>query len=341
MNISPPENQPAVILEQLCKTYPVPLLRLRKFLRRKVKTPTEALRGVTLEIQRGEIFGLIGRNGAGKTTLTKIVATMVQPTSGQARVFGYDSVTDEVKVRGLIGLATAEERSFYWRLTVEQNLTFFARLYGLTDAQTQARNEELLAQFELGENRDTRFGELSTGNKQRVAFARAMLPRPPLLLLDEPTRSLDPLAAARMRALIQKLAQEKVTILLTSHNLAEIEELCGRVAVITRGVIRDLGTPEALRQRHRATERVRLIVSPQAAQAAASGLQEHCAEFAHTVSGEFATCTFNRIVNDSSLDYAIKLLQQHGGQIYDLDIERSSLLTVMEKYEDSEEKLTA
>ncbi len=330
-------SQAAVTLDNLCKTYPVSLLRLRKLLRHKVKEPTVALRGVSLEIRRGEVFGLIGRNGAGKTTLTKIMATMVQPTSGTALIFGCDSVRDEEKVRGLVGLATAEERSFYWRLTVEQNLTFFARLYGFTDAEARGRIAELLEQFELGENYNTRFGELSTGNKQRVAFARAMLPRPPLLLLDEPTRSLDPLAAARMRELITKLAQAEVTILLTSHNLAEIEELCGRVAVITRGVIRAIDTPAALRARHRTIERVTLITSTETANAAASFLRAQCEDFSLKLHGERAECSFTRQADDDSLDNAIHLIHQHGGRVYDLEVERATLLAVIEKYEENEE----
>src|ERR1043165_4511617 len=127
------ERAVAVSIQHLSKTYPIPLARVKKFFRRQTKPPVEALCDVSLEVREGEIFGLIGRNGAGKTTLTKIVATLVQPTTGVVTVKGYDSVRDEERVRSLVGLATAEERSFYWRLTVEQNLMFFARLYGLSD----------------------------------------------------------------------------------------------------------------------------------------------------------------------------------------------------------------
>ncbi|HEV2765937.1 MAG TPA: ATP-binding cassette domain-containing protein, partial [Pyrinomonadaceae bacterium] len=121
----------AVSVEHVSKTYPVALLRLKRLLRRRVKEPVEALRDVSLEIREGEVFGLIGRNGAGKTSLTKIIATLVRPTSGTVSVRGFDSVREETRVRAQIGLASAEERSFYWRLTAEQNLMFFARLYGL------------------------------------------------------------------------------------------------------------------------------------------------------------------------------------------------------------------
>src|SRR5262249_34223930 len=122
----------AISIPNLSKTYPVPFRRLREFFRRPVKDPVEALRDVSFEVETGEIFGLIGRNGAGKTTLTKIVATLVQPTTGSVSVRGNDSVAHDELVRREIGLATAEERSFYWRLTSEQNLLFFTRLHGLS-----------------------------------------------------------------------------------------------------------------------------------------------------------------------------------------------------------------
>ena len=144
---------------------------------------------------------------------------------GEVSVHGCDSVHDDLEVRRKIGLAGAEERSFYWRLTAEQNLLFFARLYGLTGGDAIHRIKELFDLFELKELSRHRFAELSTGNKQRLAVARAMLANPPVLLLDEPTRSLDPIAASRMRATIKSLARdgvERVTVFLTSHNLAEV-----------------------------------------------------------------------------------------------------------------------
>src|SRR2546425_10658823 len=238
-----------VSIDHLSKTYPVPFLRLKKFFRRKFKPPVEALRDVSFQIREGEIFGLIGPNGAGKTTLTKIIATLIQPTSGEVAVRGNDTVRDDAQVRHDIGLASAEERSFYWRLTAEQNLLFFARLYGMSKRAAKRRIADLFAQLELGDAARKRFGEISTGNKQRLAVARALLASPPVLLLDEPTRSLDPLAASRMREMIKSLAQQDppVTILFTSHNLAEVETLCDRVTIISRGRVRATGTAKALR----------------------------------------------------------------------------------------------
>src|SRR5437660_890894 len=264
MSESPADRSIAVSIDHLSKTYPVPFLRLKKFFRRKFKPPVEALRAVSFNVREGEIFGLIGPNGAGKTTLTKIIATLIQPTSGTATVRGHDSVRDDENVRRDVGLAGAEERSFYFRLTAEQNLLFFARLYGLSGHAAKRRIDELFKLFELEELARRRYAELSTGNKQRLSVARAMLASPPVLLLDEPTRSFDPLAAARMRSMVKSLAQNndnRVTVFLTSHNLAEVEELCDRVAIISKGEIRALDTPRNLRTMHTQDEQVTVTFS--------------------------------------------------------------------------------
>ena len=305
----------AISIRNLSKTYPVPFRRLRAFFRRPVKEPVEALRDVSFEVQTGEIFGLIGRNGAGKTTLTKIVATLVQPTTGSVSVRDHDSVSHDELVRREIGLATAEERSFYWRLTSEQNLLFFARLHGLSDRVAKQRIKDLFTQLELEEVARRRFGELSTGNKQRLAVARAMLASPPVLLLDEPTRSLDPLAAARMREMIKSLAEQDppVTIFLTSHNLAEVETLCGRVAVISRGSIRALDTPKNLRDLSSGSETVHITIS----------------------AGEKISIT--RQQGDDRLDEEIRKLQQRGERIVDVETERTTLLDVLEQFEATDE----
>ena len=306
----------AISIRNLSKTYPVPFRRLRAFFRRPVKDPVEALRDVSFEVQTGEIFGLIGRNGAGKTTLTKIVATLVQPTTGSVAVHNHDSVRDDEHVRRQVGLATAEERSFYWRLTSEQNLMFFARLHGLSDRVAKQRIADLFAKLELDEVARRRFGEMSTGNKQRLAVARAMLATPPVLLLDEPTRSLDPLAAARMRDLIRSLAKQDppVTILLTSHNLAEVETLCARVAIISRGRIRAIDTPRNLRD-------------------LTSG-----SELVHITLADGEKISFTRQHNDDLLDEKIRELQNSGKRIVDIETERATLLDVLERYEAADER---
>jgi ABC-2 type transport system ATP-binding protein len=310
-------TEPAIAIRNLSKTYPSPFRRLRAFFRRPVKEPVEALRDVSFDVRSGEIFGLIGRNGAGKTTLTKIVATLVQPTTGSVSVLGDDSVSHDEQVRRQIGLATAEERSFYWRLTAEQNLMFFARLHGLSDRTAKQRVRELFAKLELEEVARRRFGEMSTGNKQRLAVARAMLSQPPVLLLDEPTRSLDPLAAARMRELIRSLPQldPPVTIFLTSHNLAEVETLCERVAIISRGRIRAIDTPQHLRSLTSKSEQVHVTVS---------GLND---------THESTKISFMREAGDNELDERLRELQQRGARVLDVEIERATLFDLLELYE--------
>ena len=165
----------AISVNGVTKVYPVPLLRLKRLLRRRFTEPICALSEVTFDVAHGEVFGLIGRNGAGKTSLLKMIATLVRPTIGNIRVAGYDAVRDEAHVRALIGLAAAEERSFYWRLTANQNLIFFARLHGMSDRAARQRIGELLERLDLTRIARRRFGELSTGNKQRLAIARALL----------------------------------------------------------------------------------------------------------------------------------------------------------------------
>ena len=329
------QRDASISIDHISKTFPIPLWRLKKFFRRRVKPPVQALSDVTFDVRAGEIFGLIGRNGAGKTTLTKIIATLVQPTSGTVRVNGYDSVRHDEKVRAQVGLATAEERSFYWRLTVEQNLMFFARLYGLSDLLARRRIIELVEQFELKELVSRRFGELSTGNKQRMAFARAMLSKPPVLLLDEPTRSLDPLAAARMRALINSLAggEPPTTILLTSHNLIEVEELCARIAIISRGRIRALGTPKELRAEHRQTERVRLTVTGLEHERVHQILNDKADEIEIEQQENALVVSFKHETNDDRFDRIVRALHDGGGKILAFENERATLLEVLESYE--------
>ncbi len=325
----------AISIDNLSKTYPVPLAKLKAFLRRKTTAPVEALRAVSFEVPRGEIFGLIGRNGAGKTTLTKIVATLVQPTSGSVAVNGYDSVNDDEKVRMQLGLAGAEERSFYWRLTAEQNLLFFARLFGLRDRVAKERISELMTRLDLQDTARRRFGELSTGNKQRLSVARALLPRPSVLLLDEPTRSLDPLAATRMRELIKSLAEEEppVTILFTSHNLAEVETLCNRVAVIARGSIQALDTPRNLRSLSNPSEVVHLKIAGLTAERAERLLAPVLQNPEIVTEGQTVVVSFTRVSDDNKLDEAIRIAQADGGTVAGVESERATLLDVLESYE--------
>lgn len=317
----------AVTVENLSKTYPPSFPRLKKLLRLETKPSVEALKNVSLKIKEGEIFGLIGKNGAGKTTLTKIIATLVEPSGGKVSVKGFDSIADSVKVRSLIGLATAEERSFYWRLTCEQNMMFFARLYGLKDESAKKRINELFKKVDLTELAARRFSNLSTGNKQRLAVARALLPNPPVLLLDEPTRSLDPLAAEEMRKLIASL--ENVSVLLTSHNLTEVERLCARVAIISGGEIRALDSPENLRRFHKQTQTVKIFCD----NLIETDLRRILKDFTTEKNGEAQVLRFTRESDDDLLGKAVWLLNEKGVKIFDIETEKATLLDVLESYE--------
>ncbi len=319
----------AISIKNISKIYPPNFPRLKEFFGMKVEESVEALRDVSFEIASGEIFGLIGKNGAGKTTLTKIIATLVQPTNGTVTVNGFDSVIDDVKVRSLIGLATAEERSFYWRLTSTQNLLFFSRLYGMKDKDAKKRIDELFEQLDLQDLAKRRFSELSTGNKQRLAVARAMIPNPPILLLDEPTRSLDPLAAVNMRKIVGEL--EGVSILLTSHNLSEIEELCSRVAIISHGVIRAVDTPANLRISHKPTQKVRINLK---------GILEDSLITLNNLNNyhleeneDVLTLTFDREADDNLLGQTVSTLNEKGAKIIDVETQKPTLLDVLESYE--------
>ncbi len=222
----------------------------------------EALRGIDLHVKRGEIFGLLGPNGAGKTTLVKILSCLVLPDRGRAVVGGQD-VRHENKVKPLIGLVNSDERSFYWRLSGRDNLRFFARLYDVPGPRIAARIKELLERVDLVEAADRRFSDYSSGMKQRLAVARALLHDPPILLMDEPTRSLDPASSLALRAFIRDelKGRDGKTILLATHNLREAEVLCDRLAILVKGTVRQVGSVAEVRRWGIDERRFRLEVS--------------------------------------------------------------------------------
>ena len=220
-----------------------------------------ALSDVSLDVQPGEILGIVGPNGAGKTVLLKLIATLSEPTRGHVRVFGHDSVRFGRVIRRRVGMATCDERSFYWRLTSRQNLTFFAKLCGHPRSDARRRVDELFELFDLASLQDRPYRTLSTGNRQRLAIARALLLDPTLLLLDEPTNSLDPIAAARLRELIRdRIAPDgDRAILITSHNLEEVQDLSTRIAILDRGRILEVADMQTLCTRHGTADHVTVI----------------------------------------------------------------------------------
>jgi len=210
---------------------------------------TDALRGVTLQVPRGAIVGLLGPNGAGKTTLLSILATLLIPDRGTARVLGLDVVRDSMALRRRLNMASGRP-SFLWSLRVSEIIAFYGRLYGLSGVALRVRVDKLIEQYELKPYRGVPYSELSTGLKQRVALAKSLVNDPELLFLDEPTLGLDPDVSVRVRAHIAALRRERgMTIVLTTHYMREAEELCDEVAFIKAGRILDAGTPEALKRR--------------------------------------------------------------------------------------------
>jgi ABC-2 type transport system ATP-binding protein len=225
---------------------------------------TEALRGVTLQVQRGAIVGLLGPNGAGKTTFLSILATLLIPDRGTARVLGMDVVRDSLALRQRLNLASGRP-SFLWSLRVAEIVAFYGRLYGLSGARLRARVDALIEQYELAPYRRVPYSELSTGLKQRVALAKSLVNEPELLFLDEPTLGLDPDVSVRVRAHIAALRRERgMTIVLTTHYMREAEELCDEVAFIKAGRILDAGTPAELKRRIGLGDVVALRLEPAA-----------------------------------------------------------------------------
>jgi ABC-2 type transport system ATP-binding protein len=219
---------------------------------------TRALDDLSLTIPPGIVFGFLGPNGAGKTTTIRLMLGLLRPTAGRATVLGYDTQTHAAAIRVRTG-ALLEHSGLYERLSGEDNLAFYARVWGLPAGERQARIETLLKHFGLWERRKETVVKWSRGMKQKLAIARTLLHRPPLVFLDEPTAGLDPVAAAALRDdLANLVANEGVTVFLNTHNLSEAEKLCAQVGVIRQGKLLAVGTPEALKD---SSEKPRVKIS--------------------------------------------------------------------------------
>lgn len=220
-----------------------------------------AVNGVNLQIEKGEIFGLLGPNGAGKTTTIRMLCTLLEPTSGTALVNGFDIMKQASHVRQSLGTVLAGERSIYWKLTARENLEYFAALYHIPPTIAKKRVQELLDRMELTERADELVEKYSSGMKQRVAISKALLARPPIVLLDEPTLGLDPQAARRVRELIEELKTEGHTVLLTTHYMEEADQLSDRIGIIDTGKIIALDTPANLKKKINQKDVIKLEIS--------------------------------------------------------------------------------
>ncbi|MCA1553426.1 MAG: ABC transporter ATP-binding protein [Chloroflexi bacterium] len=235
---------PIIQICNLSKTY---VSRERRRLLGGAKREVHALKGITLDIEQGEIFGLLGPNGAGKTTLIRCLTTLLLPTSGTAMLNGCDVVKQENEVRASIGCMLMGERGLYWKLTGRENLDFFGALYHLTPAQRKARSNEIIALLHLSEIVDRTVETYSSGQKMKLAFGKALINDAPILILDEPTNTLDVPSARELRATVKRLNEQGKTIVYTTHVMSEAEELCDRVAIMDRGEIIALGTVNELK----------------------------------------------------------------------------------------------
>ena len=216
------------------------------FRRRSIEV--RALTDVSFSVEPGELFGLLGPNGAGKTTSIKILTTLLLPTSGRARVLGFDPASEPQRVRPQIGYVFGGDRGLYDRLSARDNLSYFADVYRVPAREKTRRIDELLDVVGLRGRERERVETFSRGMKQRLHIARGLLHDPPVLFLDEPTIGLDPVGARELRETVAGLQSAGKTILLTTHYMYEADELCGRVAVITGGRIVAEGTPASLKR---------------------------------------------------------------------------------------------
>jgi ABC-2 type transport system ATP-binding protein len=221
---------PALQITDLVKRYP---------------TGTEALKGVSLDIGQGEFYGLLGPNGAGKSTLIHCTTGLAQPTAGAIRIFGHDAIDHYQEARSAVGLAPQELNMDFF-LTVAETLDYHGGYFGMPKRERRERAEELLEEFSLTEKRNDRTRTLSGGMKRRLVLARALMHRPRLLILDEPTAGVDVELRLELWQYVQRINGEGTTILLTTHYLEEAEELCDRIAFINEGQIVAQGSSDEL-----------------------------------------------------------------------------------------------
>ncbi|MDQ1604362.1 MAG: type transport system ATP-binding protein [Actinomycetota bacterium] len=208
----------------------------------------EAVKGISFEVERGELFGLLGPNGAGKTTTIKMLITLLLPTGGHARVLGQDVVKDAREVRRRVGYVFGGDRGLYERLSGLDNLKYFAELYGVPRRDQGPRIGELLELVKLDGRERERVEGYSRGMRQRLHIARGLLHKPEVLFLDEPSIGIDPVGARELRQTVASLVEGGTTVLLTTHYMFEADELCDRIAVIAGGEIVARGTPAELKR---------------------------------------------------------------------------------------------
>jgi ABC-2 type transport system ATP-binding protein len=329
----------AIQTEHLSKQFSLPrgwadLLRPGRRRRTDASDSVVAVDGVTLTVNQGELYGLLGPNGAGKTTLIRLLCTMVVPSSGRGSIFGID-LSQSKQIRQMIGMASGDERSFYWRLSGRHNLEFFGVLCGLDERQSRQRAGELLEKVDLASHADRPFRTYSSGQKQRLSIARALLHRPRLLFLDEPTRSLDPTATMRLHEFIEQdlLAGQGMTILLTTHRLDEAARLSQRIGIMQAGRLQAQGTPAELRARLGPTASYQLHVSQLAGDPAslAAGLPGRLQAQPDGQPGNWLL-ELEEVGSETGLAELLRRIVLAGGQVRDVQHQQASLEQVFQRF---------
>jgi ABC-2 type transport system ATP-binding protein len=270
-------------------------------------------------VEHGAIFGLLGPNGAGKTTLLSILATLLLPDRGTATILGHDVVREAFAIRRRLNMASGNA-SFVWSLRPAEVLSFYGRLYGLHGRALRSRVGELLERFELLPHLKTEYNELSTGLKQRLALAKALLNEPEVLFLDEPTLGLDPDVSIRIRGQIAELRRERgTTIILTTHYMREAEELCDRIAFIKGGRILAEGSADDLKRQIRIGDVIALRLEP----AAPAGLAALPGMMQVQARGDRVECTVDS--SEKRLPELLRWLADHGVLVRDCQVHEPEL----------------
>ena len=231
--------KPVIDMEGVYKSFTQPRTLGEIFLHPMARKRIQVLSGVTLRVQQGTLLGLVGSNGAGKTTMLRLLSATVTPDEGVVKILGQDATRRPNTVHKNLGVVLDDERSFFWRLTARQNLLFFASLYNLSNKAAKKRIDALAQLLDLGPELDKAFRNLSTGWRHRLALARALLHDPQVLLLDEPTRGMDPKAAHKARALVAQrlVGEQKKTVVMATHDLRTVQRWCQSLALLDGGKI--------------------------------------------------------------------------------------------------------
>lgn len=301
----------AVVLKKLSKTYP---------------NGKKAVRSIDFSLDQGEIFGFLGPNGAGKTTTVKLLTGMLIPSEGECRVLGLNPTEDPEKVHAFSGVVT-EHAQMYNNMTGKQNLMFYGSAFGISEAEADKRSVSLLKQLELEEAADQKLSAYSTGMRQRLSLARALIHRPRILFLDEPTSGLDPESGQKVNQMIRKLAEdEKITIFLCTHQLRYAQEICTRYGLMEQGKLLAMGTLEELQNR---------VTSGISLEICADHIPEELG-FLRTGERQYVS----KIQSDNEIPDLVRKIVTGGGDIYSVNVKKPSLEDIYFSFTSGEEALS-